>query len=132
MPRGRPKAQLIPERPHLVPVTSVDLPVPPEHLSPDMKAWWQGVVTAYDLGDHHLLTLEAACNAWDRMTTARQAIEQFGLTFTDERGMVRSRPEVSIERDARVAFLRCVRELDLDLEPPPPLNRPPALRSNRR
>jgi phage terminase small subunit len=95
-----------------------------------MKAWWQGVVTTYDLDDHHLLTLQAAADSWDRMTAARQAIAEFGLTYTDQRGTVHSRPEVNVERDSRTSFLRCIRELDLDIEPP--LNRPPALRSNRR
>jgi len=98
-----------------------------------MKAWWRSVLEEFALDEHHLHLLEAACTAWDRMVQARDAISANGLTFTDERGMVRARPEVAIERDARTSFVRIVRELDLDTAPPPePRTRPPALRSNRR
>jgi phage terminase small subunit len=131
MPRGRPKVPPTPVRPQLVSVPPPDLPEPPAHLSPDMQVWWREVTNSFDLDSHDLLRLEATCGAWDRMVGARCVIEKNGMTFTDGRGMIRARPEVSIERDARVAFMRGVRELDLGIEPPP-LNRPPALRSNRR
>ena len=98
-----------------------------------MKEWWGRVVEDFDLDEHHLHLLEAACGAWDRMKQARAAIDQHGLTFTGANGSPRVRPEVAIERDARVAFARLIRELDLDVEPPPePRGRPPGLRSNRR
>jgi phage terminase small subunit len=98
-----------------------------------MQGWWQTVVGDYVLEDHHLRLLEAACSAWDRMTEARIALAEHGLTYQDARGMVRARPEVAIERDARIAFARLLRELDLDVAAPPePHGRPPLLRSNRR
>ena len=34
--------------------------------------------------------------------------------------MVRARPEIAIERDSRIGFLRGLRELDLQVEPPSP------------
>ena len=113
--------------------SGIHLGQPPDHLSPAMKAWWRSVLEDYDLDAHHLHLLEAACGAWDRMTEARAAIAEHGLTFTDDRGSPKARPEVAIERDARIAFARLVRELDLDeAAPPEPRSRPPALRSNRR
>ena len=55
------------------------------------------------------------------------------MTFIDRFGSPRTRPEVAIERDARLAFARLVRELDLDCEPPASSgSRPPSLISNRR
>jgi len=76
--------------------------------------------------------LQAAGEAWDRYQQARTALAEHGLTFTDDKGMVRARPEAAIERDSRIAFARLIRELDLDTDgPAEPRSRPPALRSNR-
>lgn len=106
---------------------------PPEHLSPDAVEWWQQVVRDFDLEPHHLRLLRAACEASDRMQEARKAIALHGgLTFTDERGVIRAHPCVAMERDARVAFARLVRELDLDTGAPSEATRPPAIQSNRR
>lgn len=75
-----------------------------------------------------LLTL--AGESWDRCCQAREALTIHGLTFEDRFGCPRSRPEIAIERDSRLAFVRLVRELDLDIESPPGTPRPPGLRSN--
>lgn len=102
----------------------------PAHLREATAAWFAHVCESYDLEEHHLRLLTLAAEAWDRCEQAREGLEE-GLTFTDRFGAPRPRPEVAIERDSRVAFARLVRELDLDVEPPPS-RRPPALRSNRR
>jgi hypothetical protein len=105
----------------------------PKHLRPATRRWFRGVLENYELGDHHLMLLTLAGDAWDRAEGAREAIGEYGTVFTDRFGAPRSRPEVAIERDSRVAFARLIRELDLDIEGPPlPPGRPPALRSNRR
>ena len=108
-------------------------PQPPDHLSADAKEWWHEVVRDFALEPHHLRLLRAACEAWDRMQQARQALaDHGGLTFTDERGVIRAHPAVAMERDARTAFARLVRELDLNTGAPAEAPRPPALQSNRR
>ena len=55
-----------------------------------------------------------------------------GLTVTTADGGMKAHPAVAIERDARLAFARLVRELDLDAGAPSGGSRPPALGSNRR
>lgn len=102
------------------------LPKPPAHLSPDARRWWRGVVTAYELQPHQLPVLQAAAEAWDRKEQAREALTRDGLTMTTRLGEVKAHPAVAIERDSRVAYLRAVRELALDVSAPD--SRPPALR----
>ncbi len=58
-------------------------------------------------------------------------IAEKGMIFNDRFGTPRARPEVAIERDCKTAFMRAIRELDLDIEEPTQPGRPHALRSNR-
>lgn len=109
-----------------------NLPKTPDHLSAEAAAWWQATVTEYTLEPHHLRLLQGACEAWDRQQQARKAIaDHGGLTFTDERGVIRAHPAVAMERDARTAVARLIREMDLDGGPGSDAPRPPALASNR-
>ena len=95
-----------------------DLPPPPAHLSAETAAWWSQIVGDYVLESHHLRQLQAACEAWDRCQQAREVLGREGLTFDDRFGCPHPRPEIAVERDARVAFLRALRELGLDIAPP--------------
>ena len=60
----------------------------------------------------HILTL--AGEAWDRSAQARRVLEQDGLIFLDRFGQPRPRPEVAIEKDAKLLFARLTRELQLE------------------
>ena len=62
--------------------------------------------------------LTACAESWDRLQQAREALAANGLTYLDRYGAPRSRPEVAIERDSRIAFARLLRQLDLDAGPP--------------
>ena len=103
----------------------------PQHLQPETRKWFRYVVAEWGLEPHHIRILIAACESWDRCCQARAVIDREGLTFQDRFGAPRARPEVGIERDSRLAFLRSLRELDLDVEPPTQPGRPRALPSNR-
>jgi phage terminase small subunit len=105
---------------------------PPAHLEAATKGWWKSVLADYQLGEHHLRLLQLAAESWDRSQQARRALDTHGLTYIDKFGNPRSRPEIAIERDSRLAFARLVRELDLDVDATPEGRRPPSLRSNRR
>ncbi len=100
---------------------------PPTYLRAATRRWWAGVVEEFDLEPHHLRLLTLAAEAWDRCQQAREALSEHGITYLDRFGQPRSRPEVAVERDSRIAFARLLRELDLDVEPPRGLGRPPAL-----
>lgn len=98
----------------------------PEHLQATTAAWWLTTIDEYALEEHHVKLLTLAAEAWDRTQQAREALAEFGLTFTDRFGQPRSRPEVAIERDNRLAFARLIRELALDVDEPE-ASRPPAI-----
>jgi P27 family predicted phage terminase small subunit len=102
-------------------------PRPPTHLSPSARRFWSGIVRDFALDSHHLRTLEAACQAWDRYQQAREILSKSGLTFTDRLGNVRARPECKVETDSRTSYLRAMRELGLDHVGAPEAPRPNAL-----
>ena len=107
-------------------------PEPPDHLRPQTADWWRSVLLDYDLEEHHVRLLHLACGSWDRCQQAREQIDRDGLTIATGDGGLKAHPAVAIERDARLAFARLVRELDLDAGAPSGGPRPPALGSNRR
>jgi hypothetical protein len=103
------------------------LPSPPEHLRESTREWWLSVVEAFELESHHLKLLTLAAESWDRCQQAREAIGLHGLTFqSGDPPTPKARPEVKIEHDSRISFARLLRELSLDVEPPP------EVRPNRR
>jgi hypothetical protein len=116
-----------------VSITKAPKPRAPGHLRPETAAWYLSVVSEWELQDHHERLLLIAAEAWDRALQAREALDEYGLTFTDRFGAPHARPEVKVERDSRITFMRTLREMDLDVAPPaaPSGRRPPALRSNR-
>ena len=104
-------------------------PVAPTYLQPVTRAWWEAVVSRWDLEEHHIRLLTLAAEAWDRGQMAREQILRDGLTTGTKEGGLRAHPAVRVENDCRLGFARLVRELDLDLEAPPAASRPAPLRS---
>ena len=107
-------------------------PKAPDHLKTETREWWASVVEDYELEPHHLRLLTLAAESWDRCCQARATLDADGLTFIDDRKNIRPHPLISVEKDSRIAFARMIRELDLDVQPPPTRARPPSLRSNNR
>src|SRR5262245_15539765 len=102
---------------------------PPAHLSPETRKWFAGIVQDFVLESHHVRLLTLAAEAWDRCQAARAIIDRDGMTYTDRFNAPRARPEIAVERDSRLAFARCLRELALDGGQGPELSaRPPGLR----
>jgi hypothetical protein len=109
-------------------------PHAPANLRPETARWFRKVLADWSMEDHHIKLLVIASECWDRATAAREMLDAEGLTYCDRFGAPHARPECKIEHDAKIGFMRALRELDLDVEPPaaPAGRRPPALRSNRR
>ena len=90
----------------------------PDGLSEPTAAWWRQINREFVLEPHHLKLLTLAAQALDRVYEAREILARDGLTYTDCFGSPKARPETGIERDARLAFARLLRELDLDCAAP--------------
>ena len=105
--------------------------VAPKHLKPVTRAWFDQVCREYELESQHLRILQMAAEAWDTYEAARELIAENGMTFINlKHGDVKPRPEVAIMQNSRLAFLRCTRELNLDVAPPD-TPRPKALKYSR-
>lgn len=110
-------------------------PPAPAHLQPATQAWWDSIHEHFDLDEVLLPTLQLACETWDRYSEAREALAKSGTVYTDRFGQPKKRPEVDVEKEARIGYLRAMRELGLDIDgPSEEAPRPPELRgrANRR
>jgi P27 family predicted phage terminase small subunit len=111
-----------------LPASGRSQPKPPPHLSKEISGWWRSVVSDFELAPHHMHLLRMACEAWDMGQAARESLRKNGLTFLDDKGRPKARPECGIARDNRVLFCRILRELCLDDAASPGSSRPPPLR----
>ena len=103
----------------------------PSHLRKPTQEWMRGILAEYELESHHVRLLVLACESWDRCCQAREGIKKHGLVFTTAGGEPKCRPEVAVERDARLAFARLIRELALDVDSPAePYRRSPSIPAN--
>ena len=98
----------------------------PKHLKAATRAWFDQICHEFELESQHVRILQIAAEAWDTYEDAREAIAQNGMTFVNlKHGDVKPRPEVAIMQNSRIAFLRAVRELNLEVAPPePPRTKP--------
>jgi P27 family predicted phage terminase small subunit len=87
---------------------------PPEHLSPSASALWSAVTARHTLPPQHERLLQLACEALDRYQQARETIAEQGLVTENRYGATVAHPAVSIERDARLAFARLLRDMHLN------------------
>jgi phage terminase small subunit len=88
----------------------------PSHLRSSTQQWWVSVCRDYNLGEHHVMLLTLAAEAWDRCCEAREIIAQDGAIVGGREAAVRPHPCIAIERDARIAFARLLAQLNLDAE----------------
>ena len=115
-------ARKMPVKPGLKVVTNArqpedNQPVPPAHLGDDGRHLWSSVQREYGIDDPAgLELLRQAAEAADRIASVRRQIDDQGELLM-VRGVPRANPLCAIERDARAALVRCIRNLNLDLEP---------------
>ena len=102
-------------------------PAPPAHLGEDGLALWRGVQVEYAISDPAgLELLRQAAEAADQIASVRKQIDENGELLM-VRGVPRVNPLCAVERDQRAALVRCIRNLNLDLEPLRDRGRPPGV-----
>jgi phage terminase small subunit len=98
--------------------------VPSSVTSAKGKRLWRETVRFYEVAEHELRLLEAACVAWDRLEAAGRAISKQGVTVLDRYGVPKQNPACAVERDARIGLARLLRELRLDGAADPDIRMP--------
>ena len=100
----------------------------PKHLRKETKVFWCSVVRDFHMEPHHTRVLTHACETWDRVVEAREAVASTGPFFKNRHGEIKPHPGLAVERDGRALFARLIRELNLDVDSPAePYSRPPRL-----
>ncbi len=99
----------------------------PKHLSKSSKEFFNSIMNAYELEEHHIKILTLACECLDRAKNAQIQIEKGGLFILDRYKKPTISPAVRVKEQAEITFARLIRELGLDLEPPREPGRPPGL-----
>jgi hypothetical protein len=92
-------------------------PQPPAHLGADGLALWRGIQVEYSIVDPAgLELLRQAAEAADRIARCRAQIDREGELLVVN-SIPRVHPLCAVERDQRSALVRCLKTLNLDLEP---------------
>jgi P27 family predicted phage terminase small subunit len=91
---------------------------PPAGLSREARRRWTALVEEFAIGDSAgLQILATALEAFDRMRQAQRRVKKDGPVFKDRFGQMKAHPLLTIERDARAAWLASLKALNLDIEP---------------
>jgi phage terminase small subunit len=89
----------------------------PAHLGDPGRELWTSIQTSYEISDPGgLCLLRTAAEAADRVASCREMLDEQGEVIM-VKGVPRAHPAAAIERDARAALIRALKELHLDLEP---------------
>jgi hypothetical protein len=88
-------------------------PALPGGLGAAGEALLRSVIGAFQLDQHEVMVLEAACREADVAAAADLAVVQAGPYLTDPRGNVRAHPGIATARSSRLATARLLRALSL-------------------
>jgi phage terminase small subunit len=106
------------------PVSPLEQPAPPAHLTKQRQDLWRSLLNEYVFSTGELETLRLGLEALDRAEEAREAVAAAGPYFIDRYGQPRPHPGLQVEHTARLDFLKVARELNLaegeDEAPRPP------------
>jgi phage terminase small subunit len=93
---------------------------PPVHLSIDARRHWNRITAAYEITADAAMILETALANWDMAQAARELLRREGMVVDNRR-----HPAIETQKLGDMIFLRCMRELGLNIAPPGDVGRPP-------
>ena len=83
-------------------------------LSPEARKLWKEITAQWDLEPDAMAILQQACEALDEVRRAQETLEKEGRVVKDRFGQPKQHPECLNLRDARAAFLKSLRQLNLE------------------
>ena len=90
---------------------------PQKGLSAEARDLWQSITAEYEMDAAGLALLKEACLSLDRLRQAQDVLKVHGITTKDRFGQIRQHPATLIERDCRNALVKCLKALNLDINP---------------
>jgi P27 family predicted phage terminase small subunit len=96
----------------------------PNDLAPATKVWFSNVLLDFELEEHDVRLLTLAAQAWDRCQEARSELQKDGLTIESRQG-IKPHPAIAIERDSANRFAALIKQLELGVNEPKRVGRPP-------
>lgn len=88
-------------------------PRAPRNLARNGRRLWRSVVSEYDLCEHELALLAAACRTVDRLEDVATALESSELTTRNARGDTVAHPLLVEQRQQGIALARLLASLRL-------------------
>lgn len=86
---------------------------------------WKQITEAWELDESGLVILKIALESYDRLIQAKRILDKEGVTVKTDTGQIKKHPACEIEKNARQGFLMAWRMLNLGIEPPGSIGRPP-------
>src|SRR2546421_11072903 len=83
-------------------------------LSPEARKLWKEITAQWDLEPDAMAILQQACEALDEVRRAQETLEKEGRVVKDRFGQPKQHPECLNLRDARAAFLKSLKQLNLE------------------
>jgi phage terminase small subunit len=88
----------------------------PKHLATTEANLYRQIINQFQIDDAgSIALLSVACEAHMRMRLARERVDADGSVLLDRFKQAKAHPAIAIERDARSAFLKAMRALNLDV-----------------
>ena len=97
----------------------------PKHLSREAQGWWKKITSQCDFDDTAYLLIETMFECYDEFKEARGNLKKYGPLIKAKSGAIHRNPSIEALKIARSQFLQSWRLLNLSMEPPGEIGRPP-------